>query len=243
MKKQNFFEDPKGVLQEIQQQTLQRQLQQQQQQQQPPQEPQILPQQRRRLSTLTTPTTVMPASTSTPTTISTTPSPLAFPSSIEQQQQSPLPPQQQQQQAPLNRRPKPGILRLDMTKPRRSSGGSVEFRNQPQMHGTVSFFQLQLSFFLFRKTFLLHSIFILLHLFMYFLTFRGFGYHRCIRLLEITIGCVCWVVSSMFYSCIHIFPLFLLNLYCSRIKVQCVFFVTQGRHVYLMLPSLFIHLF
>lgn len=206
MKKQNFFEDPKGVLQEIQQQTLQRQLQ-QQQQQQPPQEPQILPQQRRRLSTLTTPTTVMPASTSTPTTTSTTPSPLAFPSSIEQQhqQQSPLPPQQQQQQAPLNRRPKPGILRLDMTKHRRSSGGSVEFRNQPQMHGTVSFFQLQLSFFLFRKTFLLHSIFILLHLFMYFLTFRGFGYHRCIRLLEITIGCVCWVVRVPCFTRAYIF--------------------------------------
>lgn len=31
-----------------------------------------------------------------------------------------------------------GILRLDITKPRRSSGGSVEFRNQPELLGEVS---------------------------------------------------------------------------------------------------------
>lgn len=31
-----------------------------------------------------------------------------------------------------------GILRLDVNKPRRSSGGSVEFRTQPQMLGEVS---------------------------------------------------------------------------------------------------------
>lgn len=30
--------------------------------------------------------------------------------------------------APEPRRPKPGILRLDISKPRRSSGGSVDFR-------------------------------------------------------------------------------------------------------------------
>lgn len=28
-----------------------------------------------------------------------------------------------------------GILRLDITKPRRSSGGSVEFRTQPELLG------------------------------------------------------------------------------------------------------------
>lgn len=32
---------------------------------------------------------------------------------------------------------KPGILRLDISKPRRSSGGSVEFRAQPEMLGEV----------------------------------------------------------------------------------------------------------
>lgn len=31
-----------------------------------------------------------------------------------------------------------GILRLDIGKPRRSSGGSVEFRNQPELLGEVS---------------------------------------------------------------------------------------------------------
>lgn len=36
-------------------------------------------------------------------------------------------------------RPTPsGILRLDIGKPRRSSGGSVEFRNQPELLGEVS---------------------------------------------------------------------------------------------------------
>lgn len=30
---------------------------------------------------------------------------------------------------------KPGILRLDINKPRRSSGGSVEFRSQPELLG------------------------------------------------------------------------------------------------------------
>lgn len=36
--------------------------------------------------------------------------------------------------------PKPGILRLDIhkDKPRRSSGGSVEFRNQPELQREVS---------------------------------------------------------------------------------------------------------
>lgn len=32
---------------------------------------------------------------------------------------------------------KPGILRLDISKPRRSSGGSVEFRSQPELLGEV----------------------------------------------------------------------------------------------------------
>lgn len=38
----------------------------------------------------------------------------------------------------LGERRPAGILRLDMNKPRRSSGGSVEFRAQPQMLGEVS---------------------------------------------------------------------------------------------------------
>lgn len=33
-----------------------------------------------------------------------------------------------------------GILRLDITKPRRSSGGSVEFRNEPELIGEVCCF-------------------------------------------------------------------------------------------------------
>lgn len=36
----------------------------------------------------------------------------------------------------LSRR-KPGILRLDISKPRRSSGGSVEFRKEPEIMGEV----------------------------------------------------------------------------------------------------------
>uniref|UniRef100_A0A1A9ZKI9 Uncharacterized protein n=1 Tax=Glossina pallidipes TaxID=7398 RepID=A0A1A9ZKI9_GLOPL len=35
------------------------------------------------------------------------------------------------------RLPKSGILRLDITKPKRSSGGSVEFRSQPQWFASV----------------------------------------------------------------------------------------------------------
>lgn len=35
---------------------------------------------------------------------------------------------------------KPGILRLDINKPRRSSGGSVEFRNKPELLGEVCAF-------------------------------------------------------------------------------------------------------
>lgn len=37
----------------------------------------------------------------------------------------------------LSRR-KPGILRLDISKPRRSSGGSVEFRTEPEIMGEVT---------------------------------------------------------------------------------------------------------
>lgn len=33
---------------------------------------------------------------------------------------------------------KRGILRLDINKPRSSSGGSVEFRNQPELLGQVN---------------------------------------------------------------------------------------------------------
>lgn len=33
-----------------------------------------------------------------------------------------------------------GILRVDITKPRRSSGSSVEFRQQPEFLGLVSYF-------------------------------------------------------------------------------------------------------
>lgn len=36
------------------------------------------------------------------------------------------------------KRDKPGILRLDIKKPRSSSGGSVEFRNQPELLGEVN---------------------------------------------------------------------------------------------------------
>uniref|UniRef100_A0A1B0C663 Uncharacterized protein n=1 Tax=Glossina palpalis gambiensis TaxID=67801 RepID=A0A1B0C663_9MUSC len=39
----------------------------------------------------------------------------------------------------VNKRlPKSGILRLDITKPKRSSGGSVEFRSQPQWFASPS---------------------------------------------------------------------------------------------------------
>lgn len=41
----------------------------------------------------------------------------------------------------LSRR-KPGILRLDISKPRRSSGGSVEFRTVPEIMGEVISFYL-----------------------------------------------------------------------------------------------------
>ena len=157
MQQKNFFEDPKGVLEEIQRQ---RQLQQQQQQQQL--------EQTQQLSTLTATTSPMQPTASA----STTPSPLAYPSTTSLSSDT----QQQQQPstaaAVSSRRPKPGILRLDVTKPRRSSGGSVEFRNQPQMHGAVSFFMplLLLSFYsLFYSIFLFdlltHSFFI--HCFLY----------------------------------------------------------------------------
>lgn len=44
-------------------------------------------------------------------------------------------------------KPKPGILRLDIAKPRRPSGGSVEFRMEPALLGDVRVF---LILFLFR---------------------------------------------------------------------------------------------
>lgn len=136
MKKQNFFEDPEGVLQEIQRQRQlqqEQQLAQQQQRQQCAQQIQFISQQTHPLSTFTASTSMMatPPSSSTATTISTAPSPLACPLNSELQQQPP---------AVSTCRPKPGILRLDINKPRRSSGGSVECRNQPHMHGAaVSF--------------------------------------------------------------------------------------------------------
>lgn len=34
-----------------------------------------------------------------------------------------------------NKKPPSGILRIDVTKPRRSSGGSVEFKMQPELLG------------------------------------------------------------------------------------------------------------
>lgn len=147
MKQQNFFDDPKGILEEIQQQSrlLQQRQQQplqelQQHQQAPPPvppPPQFMPQPRRRLSTFTAPSIVQ-ASPSTP--LTTIPSHLAYPSSSSLGSggggvEHPY----QQQMLPLNRRPKPGILRLDVSKPRRSSGGSVEFRMHPHMFGAVSF--------------------------------------------------------------------------------------------------------
>lgn len=143
MKHQNFFEDPKGVLEEIQRQR-QRQLQQEQQQQQRQRQQQLAQQaeQTHHLSTFTATTSSMQSTVSAST---TPPSPLAYPStsSLSSDAQQPL-------GAANTRRLKPGILRLDVTKPRRSSGGSVEFRNQPQMHGAVSFpLFLPLVFFFF----------------------------------------------------------------------------------------------
>ncbi|CAD7082202.1 unnamed protein product [Hermetia illucens] len=43
----------------------------------------------------------------------------------------------QSQSVSNKRRVKPGILRLDISKPRRSSGGSVEFKVQPELLGDV----------------------------------------------------------------------------------------------------------
>ncbi|XP_073840099.1 uncharacterized protein [Musca autumnalis] len=142
MKKKNFFEDPKGILEEIKRQPRLLQQQQQYQQQQDDQEqdmeqqqvppPQMLPQQRRRLSTFTASSMVQPLSSTSLATA--TPSPLAYPSTSSLGSSEPT--IQQPIMTAMNRRPKPGILRLDMSKPRRSSGGSVEFRMHPHMFGT-----------------------------------------------------------------------------------------------------------
>lgn len=40
-----------------------------------------------------------------------------------------------EEQSEKRKKQKPGILRLDINKPRRSSGSSVEFRNQPELLG------------------------------------------------------------------------------------------------------------
>lgn len=150
MWRQNFFEDPQGVLQEIQQQAQHRNVQQQTaQENMPPPQPQPRP----ILTTFTVPSHVLPLSPSTPSITSTTPSPQTYPSSTslssDQQQPTPAstqPPPVAAAAAAVSRRPKPGILRLDMSKPRRSSGGSVEFRNQPQVHATVSFTYIAISY-------------------------------------------------------------------------------------------------
>ncbi|XP_075163206.1 transmembrane channel-like [Haematobia irritans] len=123
MKQQNFFDDPKGILEQIRNQP-----QQQNELQFPTSTStsQMVPQQRRRLSTFTAPSMVQ-NSPSAP--LTTTPLALGYPStsSLGSDHQLPF--------GAMHRRPKPGILRLDMSKPRRSSGGSVEFRMQPHMFG------------------------------------------------------------------------------------------------------------
>lgn len=64
-----------------------------------------------------------------------------------------------QQHSDKKHYPKPGILRLDINKPRRSSGGSVEFRMQPELlGGEVILFYLYIYYnFCYHITHVMHT--------------------------------------------------------------------------------------